>query len=551
MPAVASPWSLVAPETEFAVDFPTLWVAADWIERHCIVPDGDRKGEPFVMYDWQLWCTANHYRVKPRAKLGQKAIAFAHRRSQVIAPQKTGKGPWSATIICLEAAGPALFDGWAEGGETYRCSEHGCSCGWVHEYLPNDPMGRPWATPLIQLLATAEDQTDNVYRPLQSMARNGPLAEQMTVGEEFIRLRNEGRIDTVTSSALSRLGNPTTFSLHDESGLYTVHNKLVRVSETIRRGGAAMGGRSMETTNAPDPTEDSTARRTMESKAPDLFRFHRLPPAHLDYAVAEDRREIHRYVYAGSNHVLEHDGLDAIEAEAVELLERDAAQAERFYGNRLVAGSGAAFDADRWKKLKDPKTIPDGELIVIGVDGARFRDAFAIVATDVLTGHQWPVWIEERTEEAPDGYEHDFEAADRAVMDAFTRWQVWRAYVDPQYIETLTDRWRGRWGKDVVVDWLTYRVRPMCFALASYKTAQSSGELSNDGDEVMARHIANATKRATKVHDDEGRPMWTIEKPEERRKIDAAMAGCLSWEARGDAIAAGAKKKQRGAAVFV
>ncbi len=50
---------------------------------------------------------------------------------------------------------------------------------------------------------------------------------------------------------------------------------------------------------------------------------------------------------------------------------------------------------------------------------------------------------------------------------------------------------------------------------------------------------------SAKVVDDDGRPMWVIEKPETRRKIDAAMAGCLAWEARRDAQQAGAKKKQR------
>ena len=73
---------------EFVVDFPTLWISCDWIEHHCVIPDGFRKGEPFQMYDWQLWCTTNHYRVKPTAQLGQLAPAFANRRSQVVAPQK-------------------------------------------------------------------------------------------------------------------------------------------------------------------------------------------------------------------------------------------------------------------------------------------------------------------------------------------------------------------------------------------------------------------------------------------------------------------------------
>src|SRR5690606_29917983 len=133
---------------------------------------------------WQLHCTVNHYRVKHGATPDQKAAAFHYRRSQVIAAQKTGKGPYSAAFIAGEALGPVRFAGWAKGGELFDCRDYRCSCGFVYEYQPGEPMGRPWATPLIQLLATAEDQTDNVYRPLQSMARNGPLAERMRVGEE-------------------------------------------------------------------------------------------------------------------------------------------------------------------------------------------------------------------------------------------------------------------------------------------------------------------------------------------------------------------------------
>src|SRR5690606_7894715 len=135
------------------------------------------------------------------------------------------------------------------------------------------------------------------------------------------------------------------------------------------------------------------------------------------------------------------DGLDAIEAEATELMEKDIAQAERFYGNRLVAGSGAAFDSNRWAELTDSTAVvADKHLIVIGVDGARYRDALAIVATDVESGHQGPLVILERPLDAPEDYEHDFEAADQAMLDAFARFQVWRVYVDPQHIEGLFDR---------------------------------------------------------------------------------------------------------------
>jgi phage terminase large subunit-like protein len=87
----------------------------------------------------------------------------------------------------------------------------------------------------------------------------------------------------------------------------------------------------------------------------------------------------------------------------------------------------------------------------------------------------------------------------------------------------------------------------MAFALRAYRTAISGAELSHDGDGAFARHIGNAVKRPARAKDDEGKPMWTIQKDrhDSPRKIDLSMAGCLSWEARRDAIAAGALKAQR------
>jgi hypothetical protein len=530
----------VAGPDSWVVDFPTLgFLAADWVEQHCIVPDGFGKGDPFTMYDWQLWCTVNHYRVKPTAKFGQLGPAFHNRRSQVVAPQKTGKGPWSATVICIEALGPALFAGWAKGGELWECSDFGCGCGWVHEYEPGDPMGQPWPTPLIQITANSEDQTDNVYRPLKAMAGASPLAERMKVGEEFIRLPNDGLIEVVTSRARSRLGNPVTFVMQDESGLYLKTNGMVEVAETQRRGAAGMGGRTMETTNAWDPADESTAQRTARSKSPDIFRFHQVPPENLRYKVKADRQKIHRYVYAGSNHV----DLDAIEAEAVELLEEDPVQAERFFGNRIRAAGDAAFDPDRWKKLADSKiVVPDRSLIVIGVDGARFEDAIGLIATDVAQAHQFVLGIWEKPEGADDDYEHPVDEIDGRMIEAQERFTVWRTYVDPQWIDHLMDRWQGRYGEKKILPWYTNRPKQIAYAIRNYAAAMNAGDLSHDGDADMAKHIAHARRRKLPVYDDDGRQMWTIAKdrPGSPDKIDAAMGGAISWEARGDAIAAGA-----------
>jgi hypothetical protein len=521
-------------EPEYVVDWPTLWVACDWIEQHCVVPDGFRKGQPFEMYDWQLWSTANHYRLNPAAHLGQLAPAFHNRRSQVVAPQKTGKGPWTATICALEGVGPAVFRGWAAGGETYDCRAHGCGCGWIYEYEPGEAMAVPWPTPLVQITAFSEEQTDNVYRPLQSMIRNGPLGELMRVGEAFIRLPNDGRIDVVTSSAQSRLGNPVTFVLQDETGIWTVTNKMDRVATTQRRGAAGMGGRTMETTNCWDPSEDSVAQRTHESARPDIFKFYRAPPANLSYRNKAERRRIHRYVYQGSVHV----DLDAIEAEAAELLEKEPAQAERFFGNRIVYGAGAWCDGEKWDARADPRQVEDRTPVVLALDGSD-TDDWTVIRAETQDGYQFtPTYGPDRRPTIWNPAEWSGQVprleVQAAVEELFGRLRVVRFYYDPPYWSTEGDEWSGKYGDKVVVRFETYRPVQMHAAAEQMLTDVNKADSTwtHDGCPITATHVRNARKLA--------RPSqrYVLGKPSQAQKIDAAVTAIICHEAANDVTAA-------------
>lgn len=102
----------------------------------------------------------------------------------------------------------------------------------------------------------------------------------------------------------------------------------------MRCGIAAMQGRTIELTNPRDLMENSAAQQAFELRRPDIYRYYRKPPADLSYANKRDRAKIHRIVYADSPWV----DPATIDAEAAELVETDPAQAERFFGNRLVQG---------------------------------------------------------------------------------------------------------------------------------------------------------------------------------------------------------------------
>jgi hypothetical protein len=540
---------VAADDGTWSLDFPTLFVVPDWIAQHCrlqSVGGLDPEPKPFQMYDWQLRATANLYRVKPAAELGQLSTAFHYRRAQVVAPQKSGKGPWAAGIVAAEGVGPVLFGGWARGGERYRCSAHRCGCGWVYEYEPGEAMGRPWNQPLIQITATSEDQTDNTYRPLQAMIRNGPLSEVMKVGEQFIRLPGDGRIDVVTSSAQSRLGNPITFGVQDETGIWTVTNGMTKVATTQRRGLAGMAGRSLETTNAWDPTENAVAQKTAETKAKDVYRYHRLPPKGLDYADKTERRKIHAAVYQGSAHI----DLGAIEGEAFELMEKEPAEAERFYGNRITAGMGTWLQQDRWDARIALEDVPDGTRIVLGFDGSDVDDWTGLRA-ETLDGYQFTptygdglpcVWDPEDW----DGQVPRLEV-DAAVDELMGRFDVIRMYCDPPYWTSEVAAWQARYGDKRVTEWQTYRAVQMhaaCEQLLTDVTKKDS-TFRHDGCESTSIHVRNARKAA--------RPSkrYVLRKATHTQKIDLAVISVLAHEAANDAIKAGQAKPRKKSKMIV
>lgn len=522
------------------IDFSPLetlgFLVTDWIEHHCSVPSGVYADEPLVLNGWQLYCNANHYRIKPKAKADPRRLVapFQYRRSVWVGPQKCGKSPLAAADALAEGVGPTTFIGWACEGDVYRCADYGCGCGWEREYLPGEAMGAPRRKSLIALLAVAEDQAQNVYEPLQTMIRNGPLDEFVKVREGFIRLPNAGMIVPVTSKAASKLGRPFTSAIADESGLYTARNSVLATWQTIRRGVAGMQGRTIELTNPWDPMENSAAQQAFSSKRPDIFRFYERPPVDLDYSKARDRHKIHQWVYASSPWV----DPKTIDAEAAELMETDPAQAERFFGNTLVQGKGSYLMERTWDRQARERTVEPGTPICLGFDGSRSGDWTAIRA-ETLDGYRFTpsygpdarptVWNPEEwpEERIPRG------EVDAAVSEIFARYQVERFYCDPRHWETQIDRWEQLYGEDCVIQWPTNQISRMFAALVRFLEDLDEGLTTHSTDETAKEHALHARKVA-KPGD-----KYTIGKPAEHLKIDILMADVLAHEAAADSRATG------------
>lgn len=511
---------------EHAGEFPTLgWAVGEWVEAHCVIPDGDQIGDPYLLTDEMWRFLAWHYRLREDATEEGWRAAWAYRRSQLVRPQKWGKGPLTCAMVCAEAAGPVRFAGWDAAGE---------------------PIGRAWETPWIQIAATSEDQTDNVYRALVPMIDEGPLASLIPdTGETRINVPGGGRIEPVTSSGRARLGQRITFAVQDETHSWLEVNGGWKLADTQRRNLSGTGGRAVETTNAWDPSEQSVAQRTSEASVKDVYRDHRVPaPASL-----ANKRERHKAlkVAYGDSSVLVGGwvDLDRIDGELVEIAEKDPAQAERFYLNRIVAGTGAYLDGDRWDLLHEEREVPAGTAVTLGFDGSDIDD-WTGIRLETLDGFQFtPVYGSDRlpTVWNPKDWGGQVPRLDvmAAFEEVFATYNVVRAYLDPPYWESEVDTLAEKYGEKVVTRWYTNRIAQMHGAAERLATdvSKKDSALRHDGCQWAGQHLRNMRKGARPA----GR--YVLKKASESQKIDLGMCSILAHEAAGDAIAAGQARPRK------
>lgn len=522
---------LTVPAFDRESSWPTLGPqVCDFIESFLVFGPGDLRGQPAVLDAEKRALIYRMYEIYPRGH--KQAGRRRFKRAGISLRKGTAKTELAAWIAAVELHpyGPVRCDGWDAHGQ---------------------PVGVGVNDPYIPLVAYTEEQSDELaFAALRVILEYSELADDFDIGiERIMRIGGDGKAISLASSPDARDGARTTFQVFDESHrmntprLKAAHRTMM--ANTPKRYLADAW--SLEITTAPAPGEDSIAENTMDYarqvadgaiKDSKLFFFHRQASDDHDLSTADGIREA---VLEASGPAAAWSDIDGI-AEQWADPTSDKSYLERVWLNRLVRSSDRAFDMMRWRELAgEDYQARMGALIVLGFDGARWRDSTAIVATEVETGYQWVVGLWERPDNIAD-WECPAGEVDAAMALAFETWDVWRAYCDPPYWETAIAEWAGRYGDKRVIEWWTNRQKIMAYAIKQFNTAINAGDISHSGDSRLQRHIGNAVRRYLNIRDEDGQPLWTIykERPDSPHKIDAAMAAILSWDARSDAIAAGA-----------
>ena len=529
-----------------AEPFPTLGPqVAAFIRERCVFGPGSLAGKPAVLDAEKLGALYRLYEVFPRGhrRAGQRRFtrgALEWRKGTA----KTEMGAW-VTFCELHPEAPVRFDGWDASG---------------------NPVGRPVAFPYIPMMATTEEQVSELaYGVLKYVVENGPDSGLFDTGlDRIIRLDHLGRADgkavPVAVAPDSADGALTTFEHFDEP--HRLHSERERAAhETMIQN---LSKRPMEdpwalyTSTAGLPGQGSVQEDVRgeaeeidsgERADPSLFFFARWAgPQHDDLSTVKNRIAA---IAEATGPVGEY-GPGQYERIANDYDRKGADRVywERVYLNRWLSSGSRAFDALKaQEQVRRGQGIPRGAFVTLGFDGARRRDATAIVVTEVSTGRQRLAGLWEKPRWTGD-WEVDEDEVTQTIAHLMAYYDVAVLYGDPPYWVEPMASWAGRW-EGRVVEYATNVYKRMAADYQAYADAITTGAVTYVGadDEIddLVRHIGNAGRKNLKILDDQGSPMWITQKPDGHREllIDASVAATLSWRARLDVIRKGMKPKKQ------
>lgn len=536
------------------------WEVLDWMGAYIRQPDGPNAGEIFDLTEEQVRFILWWYAITPEGR-------WLHIRGVLRRSKGWGKSPFVAALALAELCGPVRFAGYAEGGE------------WPHwrskAYEAGEVMAMPTSAAWVQLAGVSERQTQNTMSVVLAMIAESTIVEDYGLDPGLTRIFTAagGKLEPITASASSAEGARPTFVIEDETHHWTETNGGLKLDQVNRRNvGKIPGGtgRVLETTNAHAPGQHTVAEKSYE--------------AHLAQAEGRtaskgllyDAREAPTIDDLGDEPALMAALADAYGDSTWVDLERlrdeiydpstPPEDSRRFYLNQITAASDSWLAEYEWSGARADDDVPApaaGDIITLGFDGSRglegkrakrpgaVADSTALIAVRVLDGYTWPIHVWEQPDgPAGVGWKPPLAEIEALVAETFARYNVVGFFADPAKWEGVVAGWEAKYGKGLKVKatqanpiswWMTgSRGAIVVRAVEQFETAIIEGEMCHGGSAVLTRHVLNARRRL-------GRFGVSISKenPESPRKIDAAVAAVLAWEARRLAVAAGLTSERR------
>lgn len=436
----------------------------------------------------------------------------------------THNSPFAAALCLFELLGPCRFD---------RFDRH-------------EPFGvraKPMSMPLVQIVATSENQTQNTIRMVRAFCqKKGHLARKydLEVAKTFIETPGGGKLQQMTSSAHSMEGGEVSFVVGDELEHWLPAQGGPAMLQTIQQNAAKMGGRFMGTCNAWVPGEQSSAEAIFDAwcdqedgltrgKTKILYDARIAPPNTVLTDEPEGGQvgltEALKYVYEDCPWV----NLESIK-EQIWSPEYPESRSIRFFLNRPNAAEASWITLEEWTLLRKPdREVKKGEPIVMFFDGSKSNDHTALVGCCMEDGHIFKIghWKPEGALKVV-----NVAAVDAAVRKAFNDYDVVAFWADVREWESFTrTAWPEEFGENLILPAVRggMSASPIAWDMRShaYQFAEAAETafteiqqqtFTHDGDSALGEHVSNC-----RVNEFKGR--WSVKKesPKSSKKIDLAV----------------------------
>lgn len=506
------------------------WFILAWAFNYLSQPDGPDAGEPFVFTDEQMRLVLWWYAVD-----GEGRFLF---NSGVIRRMKGwGKDPFAAALCLIELCAPTAFSHFDDRGEA---------------------VGKPQPAPWIQVAAVSRDQTRNTFTLFPTMV-SGRLSEEygLDIHKEIIHKKGGGRIEAVTSSPKSLEGGRSHFVVMNETQFWLENNNGHEMSGAIQ-GNVAKGRggsfRRLSICNAHRPGEDSIAEQDYEAFEKIIGGQTNFTKFFYDALEAPSTTDLYDVESLKSGLTVARG--DSTWLDIPRLVEEIhdprtvVSEARRKYLNQIVAAEDAWIAPWEWDAVSVPSlTLREGDMITLGFDGSRGRDHTALCACRVDDGAIFLLnaW---NPESFPSGKIPTI-AVDKAVREAFARFDVVSFRADVKEFESYIDQWSADFQRQLVVkaspgniiayDMRSKGKREFLIECERFKNAVLDGGLKHDGNRVLRQHIVNARQRPSDTYDLIGIGKESKDSP---RKIDAAVTAVLAFGARQEYLMTKHNRKQ-------
>ncbi len=528
------------------------WAAIEWAETRLVQPNGPRARQPLRLTPdqmrFRLWWYALDVDARWLYGHGVRRLA-----------KGSGKSPDAAVHCLTEFCGPVRLERF-------------------DDRMPGGCVGRPVDMPWVQIAATAESQTKNTMRMVRAFAPKGSqvVAEyQLDPGKTIYYKIPEGTLEVITSSATAAEGAEASFVVADETEHSKPSNGGPDLVATLEDNLAKSGARLLETSNAWVPGQETVAESTWDAwlaqeegklreGAGRVLYDARMAPPDTDLSDYDSLRGALEHVYGDCVWKFGPNGKPMVEDMIAKIWSPRSKPAEslRKYLNRPTAHENAWVSAEEVSAIVAPREVDPKEPIVAFFDGAKSRDATAVVACCVSDGYVFvPTTIDGRpmiwepdnahdTDDVVDVNDVDLAvkhlASTMNLVGFFADVREWESFTKVSWPEAFGDQLKVKavpTGKDPQRIAWDMRSRTYEFTTAVELTYNEITEhqFAYDGNPILTRHLTNCRRRANRYG-------LTVakESPASAQKIDAAVCLIGARMVRRLVMAKGASKKRGG-----